>query len=255
MSDAPSRPAALITGGTGGIGWAIGTALARAGYDIAFTFRSNADKARRLEGELEDAGARTVSRSVDLTDGAAVEEFFAATSDSLGPLDTVVHASGPYVEQRYVSTFTSEQFRRHVDDELVAFFEVTRSALPHLRRTSGSLTAVTSVGVRRFPAKDALSSVPKGGMEALVRATALEEGRFGVRVNAVAPGVLADGMMDMLTSTGDVPEHQKEFLEKTIPLRRLGLASEVAAAVVFLASREAGYITGQSIDVDGGYSL
>ena len=255
MFKATDRPVALVTGGTGGVGQAVSLMLADAGYDIAFTFASNTTKAEAHSHRLEASGASVHSAAVDFTNAEAVDTFVDSTAASMTRIDAVVHASGPYVEQRYVSTFTSEQFRRHVDAELIAFFELARSTLPHLRRSSGSLTAVTSVGVRRFPAKDALSSVPKGGMEALVRAIALEEGRFGVRANAVAPGVLGDGMMDMLSSTGDVPETQKAYLESTIPLRRLGLSADVASAVCFLASASATYITGQVLDVDGGYSL
>lgn len=250
-----SRPVALVTGGTGGIGDAVSTKLATSGYDIAFTFNSNSEKANALASRLEAAGSRTCFQSVDLTDSSAVTEFVRSTVAEFQGIDVVVHASGPYVEQRYVSTFTSEQFRRHIDHELIGLFEIARATLPHLRTRSGSITAVTSVGVRRFPAKDALSSVPKGGMEALIRAIALEEGRYGVRANAVAPGVLGDGMMGMLASTGDVPAHQRAHLEATIPLRRLGLSEDVAGAVCFLASPAASYITGQSLDIDGGYSL
>lgn len=252
---ATARPVALVTGGTGGVGDAVSTKLAAAGYDIAFTFNSNTAKAEALTTRLVAAGARVHARAVDLSEAAAVEVFVASVIDTFDRIDAVIHASGPYVDQRYVSTFTSEQFRRHVDHELVALFEIARTTLPHLRSSAGSLTAVTSVGVRRFPAKDALSSVPKGGIEALIRAIALEEGRFGVRANAVAPGVLGDGMMGMLASTGDVPEFQRTYLEETIPLRRLGLAQDVAEAVCFMASPAASYITGQSLDIDGGYSL
>lgn len=252
---ATARPVALVTGGTGGVGDAVSTKLAAAGYDIAFTFNSNTAKANALTERLVAGGARVHAHSVDLTDATAVDGFVASTVAEFNGIDIVVHASGPYVEQRYVSTFTSEQFRQHVDQELVALFEIARAVLPHLRSSAGSLTAVTSVGVRRFPAKDALSSVPKGGMEALIRAIALEEGRFGVRANAVAPGILGDGMMDMLASSGDVPAHQRTHLEATIPLRRLGLSGDIAEAVCFLASPAASYITGQSLDIDGGYSL
>lgn len=252
---ATARPVALISGGTGGVGDAVSTRLASAGYDIAFTYNSNAEKAKALAERLSSSGSRVHADAVDLSDAGAVDAFVASVIETFERIDVVIHASGPYVEQRYVSTFTSEQFRRHVDHELVALFELARTTLPHLRASAGSLTAVTSVGVRRYPAKDALSSVPKGGMEALIRAIALEEGRFGVRANAVAPGVLGDGMMGMLASTGDVPEFQRTYLEDTIPLRRLGLADDVAQAVCFLSSPAASYITGQSLDIDGGYSL
>lgn len=250
-----ARPVVLVTGGTGGVGRTVCQTLAATGYDVAFTYNSNAQKATALTASLEKSGAAVHADAVKLNDAAAVESYFAAVVQRFDRIDAVVHASGPYPDQRYVSSFTSGQFRSHVDEELNAFFEVARCSLPHLRQSRGSITAVTSVGVRRFPAKDGLSAIPKGAMETLIRAIALEEGRFGVRANAAAPGVLADGMMEMLTSTGDVPERQKEFLESTIPLRRLGTGAEVAATVCFLLSPAASYITGQTIDVDGGYSL
>lgn len=255
MSATNDRPVALVTGGTGGVGRSVCTTLAENGYDVAFTYNSNVQKATSLATTLKEHGAEVFTDALNLANPDAVEGFFAAVAERFGRIDAVVHAAGPYVEQRYVSSFSSDQFRQHVDQELVAFFEVTRCALPYLRESRGSLTAVTSVAVRRFPAKDGLSSIPKGGIEALVRAIALEEGRFGVRANAVAPGILGDGMMDMLASSGDAPKKQLERLENSIPLRRLGLGAEVAAAVCFLVSHAASYITGQTIDVDGGYSL
>jgi NAD(P)-dependent dehydrogenase (short-subunit alcohol dehydrogenase family) len=249
------RPVVLVTGGTGGVGRSVCATLAATGYDVAFTYNSNAQKGADLSATLKSAGAEVLAEAVKLSDPIAVADCVATVSERFGSIDAVVHASGPYPEQRWVSSFTSDQFRSHVDDELNAFFEVVRCTLPHLRASRGSITAVTSVAVRRFPAKDGLSSIPKGGIEALVRAVALEEGRFGVRANAVAPGILADGMMDMLIATGDVPVAQREFLHSRIPLRRLGTGAEVAATVCFLLSPSAGYITGQVIDVDGGYSL
>ena len=255
MSLDDGRPVALVAGGTGGVGRAVCTNLAEAGYDVAFTYHSNHERAAEVEVELGKLGATTASEALDLTDPAAVDALFAGVVDRFGAIDAVVHAAAPYPEQRFVSTFASDQFRLHIDQELNAFFEVTRGALPHLRASRGSLTAVTSVANRRFPARDALSSVPKAGMEAIIRAVALEEGRFGVRANAVGPGVLYDGQAIPLEATGDVPPEMRSRVEQSVPLRRLGSGADVAGAVCFLVSPAASYITGQFLDVDGGYSL
>jgi NAD(P)-dependent dehydrogenase (short-subunit alcohol dehydrogenase family) len=230
-------------------------ALGESGSDIAFTYHSNKQKALDLHAALRELGARSISDALDLAEPSALDTFFARTLDQFGRIDAVVHAAAPYPDQRFVSSFTSEQFRRHIDQELHAFFEVVRCSLPHLRASRGSITAVTSVANRRFPARDALSSVPKAGIEAIVRAVAVEEGRYGVRANAVGPGVLSDGQAIPLAATGDVPAEMRDRVERAVPLRRLGTGADVAAAVCFLVSPAASYITGQYIDVDGGYSL
>ncbi|MFF0516863.1 SDR family NAD(P)-dependent oxidoreductase [Streptomyces sp. NPDC004250] len=246
---------ALVTGGTGGVGRAVCHGLAHQGFRVAFTYHSNSEKAAGLESDLAGLGTSSLSGHPDFTDPEQADAFVHEVVAAYGRIDTVVHASGPYVDQRFVSTFDSDQFRRHVEQELTAFFELVRTTLPPLRSTSGSLTAVTTMALRRFPARDALSSVPKGGIEALVKAIALEEGRYGVRANSVGPGVLADGMGIGLAATGDVPPQMRANVERQIPLRRLGRGAEVAAVVCFLASDAASYVTGQTIDVDGGYGI
>lgn len=246
---------ALVTGGTGGVGQAACLDLAAKGYQIAFTYHSNASKAAILEDKLRGLGAICMSRNPDLSEPTQADDFAGEVLDTFGRLDAVIHASGPYVDQRFVSSFDSDQFQRHVRQELGAFYELVRTTLPHLRETRGSLTAVTTMALRRFPARDALSSVPKGAIEALIRAIAVEEGRFGVRANAVGPGVLADGMGVGLAATGDVPPEMRAAVERQVPLRRLGRGEEVAAMVCFLVSDAASYVTGQMIDVDGGYGL
>lgn len=253
-NDAQTR-VALVTGGTGGVGRGVCVRLAKQGYRIGFTYNRNEAGAEELAREIKELGGEALYDNPDMSVPEEADRFVARVVDRHGHLDAVVNAAGPYAHQRFVSTFTSEQFNHHVRHELNSFFELVRATLPHLRSSAGTLTAVTTMALRRYPARDALSSVPKGGIEALVHAIAVEEGRFGVRANAVGPGVLEDGMGVNLAASGDVPPAMRDAVVRQVPLGRLGQGDEVAAMVCFLLSDQAAYVTGQKIDVDGGYGL
>jgi NAD(P)-dependent dehydrogenase (short-subunit alcohol dehydrogenase family) len=132
---------------------------------------------------------------------------------------------------------------------------VVHASLPLLRKSHGSVVFVSSAGLKRFPPGDVLSVAPKGAIEALIRGIAREEGRYGVRANSVAVGVVDAGMFPTLVERGELSQAWIDAAIRNTPLRRFGTAEEIADAVVFLASARARYITGQTLFVDGGYTL
>jgi NAD(P)-dependent dehydrogenase (short-subunit alcohol dehydrogenase family) len=256
MSDFADRAgAALVAGGTGGIGAAIVAMLAERGSDVAFTYRSNEAAAAALADEVKARGRRVAAVQLDLSDEEATAAAVAQVDAGFGGIHTVVYAAGPHVPMVHLSKVSPGRYRSQLEADAVAFFNLVHPALPPLRVSRGSIVAVTTAATRRYPVRDGLSSGTKGAVEAVARALAAEEGRFGVRVNCVGPGMLTDGMAARLIGSGDLDEAALEITRRNIPLRRFGDAEDIAEAVAFLASDRADFISGQHLDVDGGYGV
>jgi len=254
MVDFP-QGVALVIGGSGGIGSAIARGFAEAGAAIGITYRRNEEAANEVAAKIRHGGGSCSVHQVDLADLDSVNACLEALVAEHGAIHTVAHAAGTHVDQPYISQTTPEQWRNTMDWDVNGFFHVVHAALPHLRASRGSIVFVSSSGLRRFPPGDVLSVAPKGAIEALMRGLAREEGRNGIRANNVAVGVVDAGMFPKLVERGELSQAWVDAALRNTPLRRFGKPNEIADAVVFLASGRARYITGQTLFVDGGYTL
>lgn len=254
MADFPSG-VALVVGGSGGIGSAIARGFAAAGAKLAITYRRNKDAADALAEELRAGGSVCSVHGVDLGELDSVKACLDQLADDHGRIHSIAHAAGTHIDQPYISQLTPEQWRNTMDWDVNGFFHVVHAALPHLRKSRGSIVFVSSAGLKRFPPGDVLSVAPKGAIEALIRGIAREEGRNGVRANSVAVGVVDAGMFPKLVERGELSQDWIDAATRNTPLRRFGKPEEIADAAVFLASSRARYITGQTLFVDGGYTL
>lgn len=256
MSDFSDRVGgALVTGGSGGIGAAVCELLAQRGSSVAFTYRSNREVAEEVAAALRAEGAEVHMGNPALEDADALRAFADDAAEQLGGLHTVVSAAGPHVPQMYLSQTDPDLFASQIEADVIGAFNLTVATLPHLRVSGGNIVYVTTAATTVFPKRDALSSIPKGAVESLMRAVAVEEGRFGIRANCVGPGMLEDGMAARLMADGDLDDRALEVARTNIPLGRFGKAADIAEAACFLASDAANYISGQKLDIDGAFTI
>ena len=242
-------PVALVTGASRGIGAACARALAEAGYDVGVGFASDADGAAATAAAVEEAGARATVHRADVADEAAAGAMVEAVEEALGPLDAVVLNAG-ITRDGLAVRMGGEDWSAVIDTNLSGAFYTARPALRGmLRRRSGSIVAVSSIVGLIGNAGQANYAASKAGMLGMVRALAREAGGRGVRVNAVAPGYIATDLTSALS------DDQRSALLASTPLGRLGEPEDVAAAVVFLCSPEASFITGAVLSVNGGLAM
>ena len=248
-----SKKVVIVTGASSGIGRATAEAFARAGGAVLLVGR-NEETLDQVERTILEEGGRARACPADLAEGDAPDRVVAAAVDQFGGVDVLVNAAG------IIATGTVETTDDAAWDEMMAInvrapFRLMRAAAPHLKARKGSIVNVSSVnGLRSFPGVLAYCT-SKAALDQLTRCAALEMAPFGVRVNAVNPGVT---VTNLHTRGGMDDAAYAAFLERskaTHPLGRVGEANEVASLILFLASDRAANMTGETIPIDGGRHL
>ena len=236
---------ALVTGASGGLGSAIAKALAAQGARLGVS-GSNVDKLERFRGEL---GGDHVALPCNLGDGASVDQLVPQAVEALGKLDILVNNAG-ITRDNLLMRMKDEEFEEVIRVNLEAAFRLMRAATrPMMKARFGRIVSVTSVvGVTGNPGQ-ANYVASKAGLIGMTKAVAQELASRNITVNAVAPGFMASAMTEALN------EQQREAILSRIPMGAMGSGEDIGAAVVFLASKEAGYVTGQTLHVNGGMAM
>ena len=240
---------ALVTGASGGIGSAIARALAAQGARVALS-GSNGAKLRAFREQLiDEVGGDHVEVTCDLSRPESVEELIPATLDTFGQLDILVNNAG-ITRDNLALRMKDEEWAEVIQINLEATFRLMRAAAkPMMKARFGRIISVTSiVGSTGNPGQMNYSAA-KAGIVGMSKSLGQESASRGVTVNCIAPGFIRTAMTDAL------PDAQKEALASKIPMGRMGEGEDIGAAAAYLASREAGYVTGQVLHVNGGMAM
>ena len=240
---------ALVTGGSRGIGRAVVWALAKEGAKVAFTYNSNADAANELVKELELDQREAIAFQADAADNARADEVVDAVVAKWEKLDILVNNAG-IIKDGLLAVMSAENWTAVINTNLNGLYYYCHAAIrPMMSARHGRIINISSVAGRYGNPGQSNYAASKGGIDGFTRCLANEVGRRGITVNSVAPGFISTDMTEAIRNAAGAE------IKKQIPIRRLGEPDDIANAVLFLASDESSYVTGNILTVDGGLTL
>jgi len=243
---------AIVTGSTRGIGKGIAHRFARDGAKVTINGVTNKEKGEAVAEEIQKAGGEATVVMADVSQREQAERLIEETIKAFGKVDILVSNAGVIIDKPFVES-QDEDWERAININLRGFFNVSRAVLPHMLErkygriiaTGSCITEIADFGGNKY----SVCTASKGGIVMMLRPMAAELAPQGITVNAVSPGYIATEMFD------DIDAQGLEEALKIIPMRRYGKPEEIAAAMAFLASDDAAYITGQVLRVNGGMSM
>lgn len=249
MSQKLAGKVAVVTGASKGIGAAIALHLAKEGASVVVNYSSSKDAADRVVSAIKDNGGKAVAVQANVADPAEVQRLFAETKKAYGHVDVLVNNAGIY-EFSPLEAITPEHFHKQFNLNVLGLLLATQEAVKLFPTTGGSVVNISSV-VSTSPVPNAsVYSATKGAVDAATRSLAAELGPKHIRVNSINPGMIeTEG-----THTAGITESDfRQQVEQQTPLGRIGQPRDIATAVVFLATTDAGWVTGQTLNVSGGF--
>jgi 3-oxoacyl-[acyl-carrier protein] reductase len=240
---------ALVTGSSTGLGKAVAFGLARSGARVALNYFNNEERAAETFGEFQAEGFEGVMLRGDVSDESAVNALCGEVVEKLGEIDILVVNATPDQPQMPIEEFTWEHFQTMIDFFIKSPYLLTRAVLPHMKENRwGRIINITSEVFQRSIGNFSAYVSAKGGQIGFTRSMATELAPFNITVNLVAPGWIP------VERHENDPQDQKDGYREMIPMDRWGVPDDVAGAVAYYASEEAGFVTGQTICVNGGMS-
>jgi len=241
---------AVVTGASKGIGASIAKQLASEGAAVVVNYSSSKEGADRVVAEISDAGGKAVAVKANLARKADIDHLFAETKKAFGPIDILVNNAGIY-EFAPIEEVTEEHFHKQFNLNVLGLILATQAATKQFNPTGGSVINLSSVVSTKAVPNAAVYSGTKGAVDAITRSLASELGPRGIRVNAINPGMVET---EGVHAAGFAESDFRKQIEAQTPLGRIGQPLDIAGAAVFLASTDSSWISGQTLNISGGYN-